>query len=123
MKCGTASRARSANNHPDVCRPLSFQSCAKIIGESDQITIIRGKTRELLGVFEGGTDVSGIAAERDEGQHGFAIVWVPGQVFLQHLHRLVNPAPRMQRAYVDIDIPGAIWLAFGRCPDFGEAVY
>ena len=45
---------------------LLLQTRAKIVGQSSHITIIRGNSRKLLGIFEGGTDVSSIAAESDE---------------------------------------------------------
>lgn len=47
---------------------LFLQTCANIVDEAVQLTVIRGEAGELLSVFECGTDISGIAAECDEGR-------------------------------------------------------
>jgi hypothetical protein len=47
---------------------ISLRPCAKFVGEASQFAVIRDQAREPLSVFEGGADISGIAAERHESQ-------------------------------------------------------
>lgn len=57
---------------------LSFQTCAKIIGGASQIMVVRDNASELLGIFESGADISGVAVERQQSEESVAIVRMPG---------------------------------------------
>ena len=79
-----------------MCRLLSFQTFAEIVGKTSYVPVIWDHARELFGIFQGGTDFPGIAAKRYKGQQGLAIVRMPGKVLFQDLHRFVDAAGRMQ---------------------------
>jgi hypothetical protein len=67
---------------------------------------------QLLRIVEHGRDVSGIAAEADQGKERIAINWMPSQVLFESSHRLAGTSSRVQFDDIHISISRLVGVEF-----------